>query len=40
VMPNYPYYFEENGAPKRDGFALVTYLQWLGTTYTAEGVTP
>lgn len=32
VMPNYGYYFEDDGAPKRDGFALVTYLQWLGTT--------
>jgi hypothetical protein len=40
VMPKYPFYFEETGAPKREGFALVTYLQWLGTTYTKEGVTP
>jgi len=32
VMPAYAYYFEEDGTPKRDGFALVTYLQWLGTT--------
>ena len=36
VMPNYPYYFEDDGTPKRDGFALVTYLQWLGTTYTDD----
>ena len=31
VMPRYPYYFEEDGTPKRKGFALVTYVQWLGT---------
>jgi len=31
VMPAYPYYFHEDGAPDRRGFALVTYLQWLGT---------
>lgn len=31
VMPSYAFYFEEDGTPRRDGFALVTYLQWLGT---------
>ena len=36
VMPAYAYYFEEDGTPKREGFALITYLQWLGT---AKGVT-
>lgn len=36
VMPAYPYYFEEDGTPKRDGFALVAYLQWLGSTYQEE----
>lgn len=36
VMPPYPYYFEADGTPKRDGFALVTYLQWLGSTYKEE----
>lgn len=39
VMPSYAYYFTEEGVPLRDGFALVTYLQWLGTTYV-EGDTP
>ena len=39
VMPSYDFWFEEDGAPKRDGFAVVTYLQWLGTTYV-EGDTP
>jgi len=33
VMPAYAYYFEEDGTPKQEGFALVTYIQWLGTTY-------
>ncbi len=32
VMPPYAYYFTKQGAPKADGFALVTYLQWLGTS--------
>lgn len=33
IMPSYGYYFEEDGAPKKDGFALVTYLQWIGSEY-------
>ena len=33
IMPAYPYYFDESGAPNEKGFALVTYLQWLGTTW-------
>lgn len=32
VMPDYDYYFEDDGTPKRDGFSLVTYIQWIGTT--------
>jgi len=36
VMPAYPYYFDEHGAPTERGFALVSYLQWLGTTWRAE----
>ena len=39
IMPPYPYYFEDDGTPRRDGFALVTYLQFLGTTYKG-GDTP
>ena len=39
VMPSYDFWFEDDGAPKRDGFAVVTYLQWIGTTYS-EGDTP
>ncbi len=31
VMPGYPWYFDKEGAPTRDGMALVAYLQWLGT---------
>ena len=30
VMPSYSFYFEEDGTPKKDGFSLVTYIQWLG----------
>ena len=41
VMPKYDFWFEEDGAPKRDGFAIVTYLQWLGTMgETIEEGTP
>jgi len=40
VMPPYAYYFTEDGQPKRQGFALVTYVQWLGTTYEEGSVTP
>jgi cytochrome c oxidase cbb3-type subunit 2 len=36
VMPSYSFYFEEDGTPKRKGFALITYVQWLGTTYNVE----
>ena len=32
VMPSYPFYFEEDGTPNKKGFALVSYLQWIGTT--------
>ncbi len=38
VMPAYPFYFDENGVPKEKGFALVTYMQWLGSA--AVGATP
>ena len=39
IMPPYPYYFEEDGTPRKDGFSIVTYLQFLGTTYQG-GDTP
>lgn len=31
VMPPYAYYFTDDGTPNRDGFALLTYLQWIGS---------
>lgn len=40
VMPAYDYYFTPEGEPLREGFALVTYLQWLGTTYEQGEVQP
>jgi hypothetical protein len=44
VMPAYPYYFDEKGAPDADGIALITYIQWLGTVQAripvAERITP
>jgi cbb3-type cytochrome c oxidase subunit II len=36
VMPAYPFYFDGQGTPNRDGFALITYIQWLGSTYRPE----
>jgi cbb3-type cytochrome c oxidase subunit II len=40
VMPSYDYYFEADGTPEREGFALIAYVRWLGTTYDEQGVTP
>jgi hypothetical protein len=40
VMPAYAYYFTPEGAPKKEGIALVTYLQWLGSAYAEGQVTP
>ncbi len=31
VMPNYPWLFDAEGYPNRDGFSLITYMQWLGS---------
>lgn len=31
IMPRYPWLFEEKGVPNQKGFALITYIQWLGT---------
>lgn len=33
IMPSYSFYFDEDGTPQKKGFSLVTYLQWIGTTY-------
>lgn len=31
VMPAYAYYFEDDGTPKKKGFSILAYVQWLGT---------
>ncbi len=31
VMPEYTWFFDANGVPNRDGMALITYMQWLGS---------
>jgi hypothetical protein len=31
VMPSYPWFFDDEGYPNRDGMAIVTYVQWLGS---------
>ena len=36
VMPAYPGWFDGRGVPSADGFAVVTYLQWIGSTYRSE----
>lgn len=33
VMPSYEFLFEEDGTPRKDGFCLITYVQWLGEEY-------
>ncbi|MFT7679991.1 MAG: cytochrome c oxidase cbb3-type subunit 2 [Planctomycetota bacterium] len=38
IMPSYAFWFEEDGTPNRDGFAMLAYLQWLGTR--SEGSRP
>ncbi len=40
VMPSYRFWFDENGAPDRDGMAIITYLQWLGTDERPEEAKP
>jgi len=45
VMPEYPWFFDEEGYPNRDGMAIITYVQWLGSWldeypyYQGEGPT-
>lgn len=31
VMPEYPWFFDVEGYPNRDGMAIITYVQWLGS---------
>lgn len=31
VMPDYPWFFDAEGYPNKRGFALITYVQWLGS---------
>ncbi len=31
VMPEYPWFFDENKRPNERGLALITYIQWLGS---------
>lgn len=31
VMPEYPWYFDDEGYPNKDGMSLITYVQWLGS---------
>lgn len=45
VMPEYPWFFDAEGYPNRDGMAIITYVQWLGNWldeypyYQGEGPT-
>lgn len=31
VMPEYSWFFDVDGYPNRDGMAIITYVQWLGS---------
>lgn len=31
VMPEYSWFFDDEGYPNRDGMSLITYVQWLGS---------
>lgn len=39
VMPEYPWFFDENKRPNERGLALIAYLQWLGSWVDEEGGT-
>ena len=40
IMPAYDFYFEPDGTPHKEGFALISYVQWLGSTRTDRGEVP
>ena len=46
VMPSYRWFFDDEGYPNRDGMAIITYIQWLGSWqpeypyWNGEGPTP
>lgn len=31
VMPEYSWFFDDDGYPNKDGMSLITYIQWLGS---------
>lgn len=31
VMPRYPWLYDDEGYPNKKGFAIITYVQWLGS---------
>jgi len=31
VMPEYPWFYDKEGYPNRDGMAIIAYVQWLGS---------
>ncbi|MCH8242395.1 MAG: cbb3-type cytochrome c oxidase subunit II [Planctomycetes bacterium] len=31
VMPEYKWFFDEDGYPNKKGMAIITYMQWLGS---------
>jgi hypothetical protein len=31
VMPEYPWFYDAEGYPNRDGMSIITYVQWLGS---------
>jgi hypothetical protein len=30
-MPEYPWFYDAEGYPNRDGMSIITYVQWLGS---------
>ena len=30
-MPNYRWFFDDDGYPNKKGMAIITYVQWLGS---------
>lgn len=40
VMPSYPWFFDKDGQPNKQGLAIVTYVQWLGSWLADKPAAP
>lgn len=40
VMPSYPWFYDKDGQPNKQGLAIVTYVQWLGSWLADKPAAP